>query len=126
MRYNSWVGIKRFFRVINLFLHIFWSFYSLKIKALWHKSGWKEQRREELYVSEARLFRNTAVEMGGLLIKLGQFFSTRVDVFPQSTTRELANLQDEVPSVDFKDTHWRQPLWDRFMRRSFSAGKKWP
>lgn len=103
MRYNSWVGIKRFFRVINLFLHIFWSFYSLKIKALWHKSGWKEQRREELYVSEARLFRNTAVEMGGLLIKLGQFFSTRVDVFPQSTTRELANLQDEVPSVDFKD-----------------------
>ncbi|HNX92520.1 MAG TPA: AarF/ABC1/UbiB kinase family protein [Syntrophomonas sp.] len=103
MRYNSWVGIKRFFRVINLFLHIFWSFYSLKFKASWHAEGWKEQRREELYVSEARLFRNTAVEMGGLLIKLGQFFSTRVDVFPQSTTRELANLQDEVPSVDFKD-----------------------
>lgn len=103
MRYNSWVGIKRFFRVINLFFHIFWSFYSLKIKATWHQPGWKEERREELYVSEARRFRNTAVEMGGLLIKLGQFFSTRVDVFPQSTTRELANLQDEVPAVDFKD-----------------------
>lgn len=103
MKYNSWMGIKRFFRVISLFFHIFWSFYSLKIKTLWHADGWKEERREELYVSEARLFRNTAVEMGGLLIKLGQFFSTRVDIFPQSTTRELANLQDEVPAVDFKE-----------------------
>ncbi len=103
MRYNSWAGINRFFRVIHLFFHIIWSFYSLKFKAAWHAEGWKEQRREELYVEEARLFRNTAVEMGGLLIKLGQFFSTRVDVFPQSVTRELANLQDEVPPVDFKD-----------------------
>lgn len=103
MKQRSWAGIKRFFRVIRLFLHIFWSFYSLKIKAVWHADGWKEQRRIELYVSEARLFRNTAVEMGGLLIKLGQFFSTRVDIFPQSVTRELANLQDEVPAVEFKE-----------------------
>lgn len=103
MQYNSWVGLKRFLKVIYLFLHIFWTFYSLKIKALWHAAGWKEKRRRELYVSEARCFRNTAVEMGGLLIKLGQFFSTRVDVLPQSVTRELAGLQDEVPPVDFKD-----------------------
>ncbi|MGI5921226.1 MAG: ABC1 kinase family protein [Syntrophomonadaceae bacterium] len=103
MQYNSWVGLKRFLSVIYLFLHIFWSFYSLKIKGLWHEAGWKEKRRQELYVSEARRFRNTAVEMGGLLIKLGQFFSTRVDVFPQSVTRELAGLQDEVPPVDYKD-----------------------
>lgn len=103
MNYNSWIGIKRFFRVIRLFFHIFWSFYSLKFKAMWHAEGWSEQRRQELYVLEARRFRNTAVEMGGLLIKLGQFFSTRVDVFPQSVTRELADLQDEVPAVDFKE-----------------------
>jgi predicted unusual protein kinase regulating ubiquinone biosynthesis (AarF/ABC1/UbiB family) len=103
MKYNSWVGMKRFFRVISLFFHIFWSFYSLKFKALWHADGWKERRREELFVSEAQRFRNTAVELGGLLIKLGQFFSTRVDILPQSTTRELANLQDEVPPVAYQD-----------------------
>ncbi|HWQ77013.1 MAG TPA: AarF/ABC1/UbiB kinase family protein [Syntrophomonas sp.] len=120
MRYNSWVGIKRFFRVIGLFFHIFWSFYSLKFKAFWHADGWKQQRREELFVTEARLFRNTAVEMGGLLIKLGQFFSTRVDVLPQSTTRELANLQDEVSPVEFKDicqvleTEFEKPLHEVF------------
>ncbi len=103
MQSNSWVSYKRFFKVINLFISIFWSFYSLKIKALWHGEGWKETRRTELYYSEARRFRNTAVEMGGLLIKLGQFLSTRVDILPQSTTRELAGLQDEVPPVNYQD-----------------------
>lgn len=103
MHYNSWVGFKRFFKVINLFIHIFWSFYSLKIKALWHVDGWKATRRNQLYLSEAQRFRKTAVEMGGLLIKLGQFLSTRVDILPQSTTRELAGLQDEVPPVAYQD-----------------------
>lgn len=95
--------MRRFFKVINLFIQIFWSFFSLKFKALWHKPGWKDIRREELYLLEARRFRNTAVEMGGLLIKLGQFLSTRVDILPPSATRELAGLQDEVPPVAFQD-----------------------
>ena len=103
MKYNSWVGLKRFYKVIKLFINIFWAFYSLRIKALWHADGWKEKRRNELYFSEARRFRITAVEMGGLLIKLGQFLSTRVDILPQSTTRELAGLQDEVPPVAYQD-----------------------
>ena len=45
----------------------------------------------------AREFRLLAIEMGGVLIKLGQFLSTRVDVLPVEVTRELADLQDEVP-----------------------------
>lgn len=45
----------------------------------------------------AREFRALAVEMGGVLIKLGQFLSTRVDVLPAEVTQELAGLQDEVP-----------------------------
>jgi predicted unusual protein kinase regulating ubiquinone biosynthesis (AarF/ABC1/UbiB family) len=45
----------------------------------------------------ARDFRALAVEMGGVLIKLGQFLSTRVDVLPAEVIQELAGLQDEVP-----------------------------
>ena len=45
----------------------------------------------------ARRYRILAVEMGGVLIKLGQFLSTRVDILPPEVTRELAGLQDEVP-----------------------------
>jgi len=47
----------------------------------------------------ARRFRALAVEMGGVLIKLGQFLSARVDVLPLEITEELAGLQDEVPPV---------------------------
>jgi predicted unusual protein kinase regulating ubiquinone biosynthesis (AarF/ABC1/UbiB family) len=45
----------------------------------------------------ARRYRALAVEMGGVLIKLGQFLSIRVDVLPPEVLRELAGLQDEVP-----------------------------
>ncbi len=47
----------------------------------------------------ARRFRTLAVEMGGVLIKLGQFLSARVDVLPLEITEELMGLQDEVPPV---------------------------
>ncbi len=46
----------------------------------------------------ARLFRRLAVANGGVLIKLGQFMSIRVDVLPSAVTDELKGLQDEVPS----------------------------
>ncbi|MEZ4663704.1 MAG: AarF/UbiB family protein [Caldilineaceae bacterium] len=46
----------------------------------------------------ARRFRTLAVGMGGVLIKLGQFLSARVDVLPLEITQELAGLQDEVPA----------------------------
>jgi predicted unusual protein kinase regulating ubiquinone biosynthesis (AarF/ABC1/UbiB family) len=48
----------------------------------------------------SRDFRALAVEMGGVLIKLGQFLSTRVDVLPLEVTEELQGLQDEVPPAD--------------------------
>jgi predicted unusual protein kinase regulating ubiquinone biosynthesis (AarF/ABC1/UbiB family) len=47
----------------------------------------------------SRRFRLLAVNMGGVLIKLGQFLSSRVDVLPAEVTEELAGLQDEVPAV---------------------------
>ncbi|MGD2206163.1 MAG: AarF/UbiB family protein [Anaerolineae bacterium] len=44
----------------------------------------------------AQRYRALAVELGGVLIKLGQFLSVRVDVLPRAVTSELAGLQDEV------------------------------
>ncbi len=46
----------------------------------------------------ARRFRRLAVSNGGVLIKLGQFLSIRVDILPPEVTSELKGLQDEVPS----------------------------
>ena len=50
----------------------------------------------------ARRYRDLAAELGGVLIKLGQFLSTRVDVIPLEVARELSALQDEVPPTPFK------------------------
>jgi len=49
----------------------------------------------------ARRFRPLAVDLGGLMIKLGQFMSTRLDVLPPEVTAELEGLQDKVPPVPF-------------------------
>ncbi|MGB7450328.1 MAG: AarF/UbiB family protein [Ornithinimicrobium sp.] len=46
-------------------------------------------------------FRRLAVSMGGLMIKVGQFLSARLDVLPPEMTAELAGLQDEVPPEDY-------------------------
>ncbi|WP_375385642.1 ABC1 kinase family protein [uncultured Microbacterium sp.] len=49
----------------------------------------------------ARRFHVLAVDLGGLMIKVGQFMSSRLDVLPPEITKELEGLQDEVPPVDF-------------------------
>ena len=49
----------------------------------------------------ARRFRLLALDLGGLMIKVGQFASSRLDVLPASITAELESLQDEVAPVSF-------------------------
>src|SRR5207253_8299871 len=46
-------------------------------------------------------FRETALELGVLLIKLGQFLSSRVDLLPERAIAILSSLQDEVPPAPF-------------------------
>lgn len=48
-------------------------------------------------------YRGLAIQMGGVLIKVGQFLSARVDVLPVEVTQELTGLQDEVPAEKFED-----------------------
>jgi predicted unusual protein kinase regulating ubiquinone biosynthesis (AarF/ABC1/UbiB family) len=59
------------------------------------------RRRAQRLRRWAREFRTLAVDMGGVMIKLGQFISSRVDVLPPEVIEELASLQDEVPTVPF-------------------------
>ncbi|MCH1883352.1 AarF/UbiB family protein [Agrococcus sp. ARC_14] len=49
----------------------------------------------------ARRFHHLAVELGGLMIKVGQFMSSRLDVLPPEITSGLEGLQDEAPPVPF-------------------------
>jgi predicted unusual protein kinase regulating ubiquinone biosynthesis (AarF/ABC1/UbiB family) len=50
-----------------------------------------------------REFRAAAIDLGGLLIKLGQFLGARADLLPQEALDVLGSLHDEVPPERFED-----------------------
>jgi len=68
----------------------------------------------------ARRYSELAVDLGGVLIKLGQFLSTRVDVLPREITHELSGLQDRVPPapveriVDQIESSLERPIAELF------------
>ncbi|WP_372594970.1 ABC1 kinase family protein [Actinotalea sp.] len=62
-----------------------------------------DRTRTARITREATRFRALAVRMGGVMIKVGQFLSSRLDVLPREVTETLADLQDEVPAEDFED-----------------------
>lgn len=65
--------------------------------------GVADRTRTERMRRIAQRFHVLAVDLGGLMIKVGQFMSSRLDVLPPEITDELAGLQDEVPAVPFAE-----------------------
>lgn len=55
----------------------------------------------DAYGRAGRRVKTAAFEMQGLIVKVGQFLSARTDVLPVAFTRELSQLQDQVPAVPF-------------------------
>lgn len=90
---------RRFVRVSAFFLgvvaHIYlWDIFLARFSLLrWYVRRTTTAR----WIRIARRFRNLALELGGMQIKLGQFLSSRADIVPEAVRRELAGLQDEVP-----------------------------
>lgn len=64
-------------------------------------SGFAVRGRARRLRGVARSFHTLAVSLGGLMIKVGQYMSSRLDVLPPEITKELEGLQDEVPPVEF-------------------------
>jgi predicted unusual protein kinase regulating ubiquinone biosynthesis (AarF/ABC1/UbiB family) len=64
--------------------------------------GMARRTRSRRYKQIAAQFRAMAIRMGGVMIKVGQFLSARLDVLPLEITEELSGLQDEVPAEDFE------------------------
>ncbi len=95
---------RRYRRVLRFFgsvmLSVIW--WEIVIRALLG-GAIVARRRSERLRRYARDFRVLAVEMGGVLIKLGQFVSARIDVMPPEVVEELDGLQDEVPPETLND-----------------------
>jgi predicted unusual protein kinase regulating ubiquinone biosynthesis (AarF/ABC1/UbiB family) len=76
---------------------LFWQVYVRR-----YFRGYIDRTNTARFAKYAREFRAFAIELGGVFIKLGQFVSTRVDALPEEVVRELESLQDEVPTIPFK------------------------
>ena len=76
---------------------IFWDIFLPRIGL----RGWSQRTRAQRLHRIASDYRHLAIEMGGVLIKVGQFLSARVDILPPEITNELSGLQDEVPPINF-------------------------
>lgn len=90
---------KRFRKILSMFMQfVFQLWWVNKKKRFLTEENYQKQTRA-IYRKQASVFTETAIELGGLLIKLGQFFSSRVDVLPEEYTSELSKLQDAVKPV---------------------------
>jgi len=83
--------------------------------------GFSKRSRSKRLQKAAISYRSLAIQMGGVLIKVGQFLSSRVDILPPEFTRELTGLQDEVPAEKYLkirqviEAEFEKPLSDIFM-----------
>lgn len=62
----------------------------------------KQPKLDKIYGKMGAKVRRTALHLQGLMVKVGQFLSTRTDILPTSFTKELKSLQDAVPGVAFE------------------------
>ncbi|WP_235477934.1 AarF/ABC1/UbiB kinase family protein [Frigoribacterium sp. Leaf254] len=82
--------------------------------------GLAERTRARRMRRFARGFHALALDLGGLMIKVGQYLSSRLDVLPPEITKELEGLQDEVTPVPFAgiralaEAELRRPLGQVF------------
>jgi predicted unusual protein kinase regulating ubiquinone biosynthesis (AarF/ABC1/UbiB family) len=89
----------RYMRILSFFAGVIarFIFWELVLRRLGART-WVQKTRPNRLRRDAVRFRYLAIRMGGVMIKVGQFLSSRLDVLPAEVTDELANLQDEVPA----------------------------
>jgi predicted unusual protein kinase regulating ubiquinone biosynthesis (AarF/ABC1/UbiB family) len=103
VRVNRYTQAIRFVRVSRLLLWTIWIIYRERRRVLRARERGEPdvQPNVELLIEVLIAFRKTAVELGVLMIKLGQFLSSRADLLPQRALDVLSSLQDEVPPAPF-------------------------
>lgn len=111
----------RYRRITFFFARVLFSLivWELVLPRFGFKRSVASSRPRRLRQSAAQ-FRALAIQLGGVMIKVGQFLSSRVDVLPPEVTAELSGLQDEVPPEDFADirrvaeSEFKKPLSELF------------
>ncbi|KAK4356618.1 hypothetical protein RND71_025589 [Anisodus tanguticus] len=87
-----------------------------------YRGGMTEAKKAERRKVLARWLKETILKLGPTFIKIGQQFSTRVDILAQEYVDQLSELQDQVPpfpsetAVSIVEEELGGPLGDTFER----------
>jgi predicted unusual protein kinase regulating ubiquinone biosynthesis (AarF/ABC1/UbiB family) len=98
---------KRFLEGLFIALRIAVSYRVAHFFGLFLPAERKASRLSKLHRKNAALIREKALEMKGVMIKVGQFLSSRIDFLPDEYIIELSELQDQVPPHDFEEIRQR-------------------
>src|SRR5437660_1885698 len=103
-RINRISQIVRFFRVSRLLLWTIWTIYRERRRVIRarERGNYEVQPNIDVLIKVLVAFRRTAIKLGVLMIKLGQFLSSRADLLPEQALSVLSSLQDEVPPAPFE------------------------
>lgn len=94
---SRYTTVRNFF--LRAFIHvIFWDIFLNRPILRWLRTN-PSRRWSQI----SRNYRDLAIDMGGVLIKLGQFLSVRVDILPPEITDELIDLRDEIPAAPIEE-----------------------
>ncbi len=98
---------KRFLQGLVIALRILISYRVANFLGLFMPAELKASHLKKLHRKNASLIREKALEMKGVMIKVGQFLSSRIDFLPDEYIDELSQLQDQVPPHDFQEIKQR-------------------
>src|SRR2546430_4871904 len=102
-RINRFSQMIRFLRVSRLLLWTLWVIYRERRRVIRarERGNYDVQPNIDVLIKVLVAFRITAIKLGVLMIKLGQFLSSRADLLPDRALAALSSLQDEVPPASF-------------------------
>lgn len=103
--------------IVSMFVKFILQLYLFKKR----NKNWDSVTNEkwtDLLKKQAIEYRDKSISLGGLMIKVGQFLSTRGDIFPEAFINELDDLSDQVPpvpteiSMEILEEEWRRKKED--------------
>jgi predicted unusual protein kinase regulating ubiquinone biosynthesis (AarF/ABC1/UbiB family) len=103
-RINRLSQLVRFVLISRLLLWTIWVIYRERQRVVHarERGDYKTQPNIEVLIRVLVAYRVAALKFGVLMIKLGQFLSSRADLLPEEALGVLASLQDEVPPAPFE------------------------